>query len=157
MNSLAPTRTVGECGSTELALGELGAAEQQWNAVASDSDFLWITHIMVTALTGILLNGKMSRFVNYKPRFSCLFSVCAHCSLCDPPKCLPVTGPSSAPPPRPARLCPAPATGADTDQECEEFGSAIRGGGTHPTQMEGFIPRSKDIVIFLAGIEYSLA
>ena len=78
MNSLAPTRTAGECGDTELALGELGAAEQQWNAVASGSDFLWITHIMVTALTGILLNGKMSRIVNYKPSFSCLFSVCAH-------------------------------------------------------------------------------
>ena len=89
VNSLAPTRTVGECGSTELALGELGAAEQQWNAVASGSDFLWITHIMVTTLTSILLNGKMSmQLIQLKAQF--LLSVFCLCSLisvslCDPP------------------------------------------------------------------------
>ena len=149
VNSLAPTRTVGECGSTELALGELGAAEQQWNAVVSGSDFLWITHIMVTTLTSILLNGKMSmQLIQLKAQ--CLLSVFCLCSLLSvwsPCECLPVTGPSSAPPPRPARLCPAPATGADTDQECQEFGSAIRGEGTHLTQREELFMWSNERMI----------
>ena len=111
--------------------GELRAAEQQWNAVATGSDLLRITHIMVTGLTGNLLNGKMSRYVDWRLGVSVLSCLCSLCSLLTvfsvPCESWQVTGPS----PAPRAAAPGPPVAAthwsrpDTDQECQEFDSAI--------------------------------